>query len=140
MQNRISRTPALLTKEQQETFLAMLDSSEQLRCDVETVMGVKLDALNLQQRIRALQAYQNVGYGLAALNGAHRAVRETKAAAEAIRGDIAATDRLVIVESERDEMSRRVTELDSHVRELTRRVERLQAEPAAAVYAEATGR
>lgn len=62
MRQRRFGTADMLTKKEQEAALHVLESNAELREDVEAVTGVKLDEANLQQRIRALQAYEVRGH------------------------------------------------------------------------------
>ncbi len=141
MQSRISRgTPAMLSKDQQEAFVAILDQNPQLRDDVETLLGIKLDTLTKQERIAALGRFQMAGFSLAVMNAAHRAHADLHNAAEMVRGEIGAQDRLVLVSAERDEFARRNDLLTEQVAAMRDERVRIKAQPAAAVHSKGSRR
>lgn len=135
MSRRLSRgTPAMLSIDEQETFIKALDASPSLARQVETIIGQKLDALTYQQKVAAVSQYQEVGRALAAFNAAARSQRDTHNLAADIRGEVALADRVAQLEADneklRQDRDRAIKAQQAAIRKSSART----AEPAMAVH------
>jgi FMN phosphatase YigB (HAD superfamily) len=73
---RHSRTPMVLTKDQQETLVKAADRDAATRERLERTFGVVWQNTTFQERLQLLHRLQEEGYALGSLAGALRGARE----------------------------------------------------------------
>lgn len=106
---RFSRAvPYALTEAQQKNFLTAL-ASDEIRRDLETVMGVDLGTMTVQEQLEAFRVYLDSGFGIALATQVARARMDLHEAAEEMREEMSREDKIRILEAELEtEKARRV--------------------------------
>ena len=96
---RFSRgTPMVPSVAQQQALLDSLKHDKDLAKNISAILGVDIMSLKAQERIEALQQYQESGYAKAILNQVARADRELREEGERRTGDLSKDDRIRLLE------------------------------------------
>lgn len=128
---RISRgTPAMLTVDEQRAFVTSVNKDPALRRDIETLLDIKWAPLKFGQKLLAIGQYMETGRALTAMVGASRARKDVANAAAELRGEIAAVDRLSLVEEENRLLREQTQQLNEQIAQLRRQLTARQAKAA----------
>ena len=100
MTRRHSRTPAVLTHDQQVALVRAADNDPGVRSVIETLLGKSWESMTFQQKVAAGCEYEEVGYALGAYAGAARGRRDAESAAEQIRHGVTLEDRNSVLEDQ----------------------------------------
>lgn len=106
---RFSRAvPYALTEHQQRNFLTAL-ANDEIRKDLETVMGKQLSTMTIQEQLEAFREYVDSGFGLAIATQVAKARLELREVASELRDELSREDRIRLLEAELDtEKQRRI--------------------------------
>lgn len=134
MQRRTSRgTPAMLTTDEQEQLVRLLDRNPELARNVETLIGRKLDGMKFGEKLTSVVEYMELGRSLTPLNAAARAVKDLGNLASDQRGEVALADRVATLETQNDLLREQLGAANERAANLTKELTAYKAEPARAV-------
>lgn len=138
MTRRISRgTPAMLTVDEQKSFVLLLDTSPGLSEAIETLLNKKLTSMTFGEKVTAVANFLEMGHATAAVAQAAKAVNDLRNLASQARGDVSLSDKLALLETRLEDRDAalaqardREQQLSSKITELIDQITNLQAQPA----------
>jgi hypothetical protein len=123
----------MLTTDEQERFVRLLDTNPVLADAVETLMGRKLASMKFGEKVTAVHEYLEAGHASAAVAAAARTMHDIKNLASDIRGDVSLADRVATMEVEADVLHEKLVRESDKAAALQRELMELKAESARAV-------
>lgn len=115
---RHSRTPQVLTKDQQEALVKAADTDSAMRERLEAALGVVWSNLNFGQRLQALREMQETGYSAGSIAGALRGIRDLDREVELKTHGMSIEDRVLVAEERIRVLEAEVAERDQTIKGL----------------------
>lgn len=135
MQRRTSRgNPAMLTTEEQEQLVRLLDGNPAMARNVETLIGRKLDSMKFGEKLQAVTDYMELGRSLTPLNAAARAVKDLGLLAADQRGEVSLADRVATLETQNQLLREQLAAATERATDAITELTALKAESARAVH------
>jgi len=116
--SRFSRgVPYVMSSADKQNFLIGLEGDDELREDVETLLGVNLSEMTEDEKITALRAYEDANYGAAQLAQMAKARNDLHREALRKRGELEARDQVALLQERNAILTEQVENLTGELAE-----------------------
>lgn len=123
----------MLTTDEQEKLVRLLDTNEQIRSNVETLIGRKIDSMKFGERLTAVVDYMELGRSLAPLTAATRVINDLGNLAADRRGDVGLADKVSTLEAQNDALRDQLKAATEQAKTTATKLMNVKAESARAV-------
>lgn len=131
----------MLTVQEQQQFINLLDQSPGLQDSIEALLNCKLEVMTYQQKVAAVHEFLEVGHATAAIAQAAKAMNDLRNLAGQARGDVSLSDRVRMLEAQVQNKEEQLAsakdrehQLSVQITTLVDQIVELKAQPAAAVH------